>query len=425
MAHRGRVLIDEQWRSALDAVADLRRWPKTHEHAKIAAHVSRVSAAYNHEGHDAVANLDRQAALAARSEFFFPRDIAKGWGAARELVRTGAIGDATKPLRIMDIGAGVGAMTWGIAHALADNPERTRSIEAVLVDGDADALKVAEQIADQRKDVNGVSVKIETMRQISPFSASLVGGPFDLVIAGQLLSELDRDVDPEERVVRHVRLIRSWLDAAGPNGSLILVEPALRDRTRHLHRIRDVIAKENLATIFAPCLHAESCPMLARDDDWCSEDLPIDLPEWLAAIARGAGLRWQGSTFSYLVLRKDALSLAAFSKSHPARFRVVSDRIETKGKTEFYLCGTTKHDDAPRAGSPSVQNRTGKIRVTRLDRHETPENKAWDAIGRGAVISIDPPPALRGANETEARIDSASRVASLDFHDDATSKRGE
>ena len=377
--------------------------------------MSRVSAAYNHEGHDAVATLDRQDALAARTEFFFPRDLAKGWGAVRELVRTGAIGDAAKPLRIMDIGAGVGAMTWGIARALADEPNRTKEIEAVLIDGDADALKVAEQIAEQRKTVDGVSVRIETMRQISPFSASLVGGPFDVVIAGQLLSELDRDVDAEERVVRHVRLIRSWLAALEPNGSLILVEPALRDRTRHLHRLRDVIARENLATIFAPCLHAAACPMLARDEDWCSEDLPIDLPEWLAVIARGAGLRWQGSTFSYLVLRKDDLSLTAFSKSRDARFRVVSDRIETKGKTEFYLCGTTKHGD---------ESRTGKIRVTRLDRHETPENHAWDEIARGSVIAVDPPPVLRGANETEARIDAASHVTSLDFRDVANAKQG-
>lgn len=416
MAHRGRVLIDDEWRNALDAVAEMRRWPKTHEHAKIAAYVSRVSAAYNHEGHDAIPNLDRNEALAARTEFFFPRDLAKGWGAVRELVRSGAIGDAEKPLRILDLGAGVGAMTWGMARALADEPKRTKSIEAVLIDGDADALKVAEQIAEQRKSIDGVSVKIETMRQIAPFSASLVGGPFDVVIAGQLLSELDRDVDPEERIVRHVRLIRSWLAAIVENGSLILVEPALRDRTRHLHRLRDVIANEKLATIFAPCLHSEACPMLARDEDWCSEDLPIDLPEWLAAIARGAGLRWQGSTFSYLVLRKDDLSLAAFSKAHDARFRVVSDRIETKGKTEFYLCGTTKHGE---------ESRTGKIRVTRLDRHETPENHAWDDVARGSVIAIDPPPGLRGAKENEARVDAASHVSSLDFHDEAESKRGD
>jgi SAM-dependent methyltransferase len=415
MAHRGRVLIDDEWRSALDAVAEMRRWPKTHDHTKLSAQVGRVSAAYNHEGHDALPNLDRNEALAARTEFFFPRDIAKGWGAARELVRTGAIGEASKPLRMLDLGAGVGAMTWGIAHALSDEPARTREVEAVLIDGDAEALKVAEQIAERRKTVNGVSVKIETMRQIAPFSASLVGGPFDLVIAGQLLSELDRDVDFEERIVRHVRLIRSWLDAVVPNGSLILVEPALRDRTRHLHKLRDVIAHEKLATIFAPCLHAESCPMLARDEDWCSEDLPIDLPEWLATIARGAGLRWQGSTFSYLILRKDDLSLAALSQSHAARFRVVSDRIQTKGKTEFYLCGTTKNAD---------QDRTGKIRVTRLDRHETSENHAWDTIARGSVIAIDPPAALRGAKENEARIDATSRVSSLDFHDEAFSKRG-
>jgi ribosomal protein RSM22 (predicted rRNA methylase) len=410
----GRVLVDDQWRDVLDAVAKLRGWPSMRDAAKLAEHVSLVSAAYNREGHDAGAEIDRKAALAARTAFFFPRDLAKGWGAARELVRTGVIGDPSRPLRILDLGAGVGAMTWGIARALADEPNRARAVEAVLVDGDADALNIAEQIFSQRSEIGGVSVKIETMRQIAPFSAKLVGGPFDLVIAGQLLSELDRDVDPEERVVRHVRLVRSWLDAIASSGSLVLVEPALRARTRHLHRVRDAIAQGKLATIFAPCLHAESCPALVRDEDWCSEDLPIDLPEWLAAIARGAGLRWQGSTFSYLVLRKDEASLAALSQSRDARFRVVSDRIVTKGKSEFFLCGVMKQGD---------EMRTGRVRVTRLDRHESTENQAWDAIGRGAVIAIDPPPTPREAREDEARIDAASHVESLDFRD-AESKRG-
>jgi len=414
LKHRGRILIDDTWREVLSAVADARGWPTTHEPAKLGEKVARVSAAYNHEGHDAITALDRRDALAARAQFFFPRDIAKGWGAVRELVRTGMIGDPSRPLRILDLGAGIGAMTWGIARALADEPNRTRSIEAVLVDGDAEALAVATEIAEQRKELGGVSVKIETMRQISPFSASLVGGPFELVVAGQLLSELDRECDAEERLKRHVRLIRNWLDALEPSGSLVIVEPALKDRTRHLHVIRDALAKDHLATIFAPCLHSEPCPALLRDEDWCSEDRDIDLPEWLSAVARVAGLRWQGSTFSYLVLRKDEASLAKFSAAHPVRFRVVSDRITTKGKTEFYLCGTNVVGGA---------DKTGRIRVTRLDRHESSVNKAWDEISRGSVVAIDPPPIPREARDYEARIDAATHVAPIDLLDAGTSKR--
>src|SRR3712207_8562489 len=59
------------------------------------------------------------------------------------------------------------------------------------------------------------------------------------------------------------------------------------------------------ATVFAPCLHAASCPMLAIETEWCHEDLAVDLPPWTVPLARAAGLRWQGLTFSYLVLRKD------------------------------------------------------------------------------------------------------------------------
>ncbi|MEO8878301.1 MAG: small ribosomal subunit Rsm22 family protein [Polyangiaceae bacterium] len=405
MKLRGRILVDDAWRRVIDTVADARGWPSTREPAKLGEKVARVSEAYNTEGHDAAITLDRNAALAARTEFFFPRDLAKGWGAVRELVRSGLIGNPARPLRVLDLGAGVGAMTWGIAKALAEQPNATRSVEAVLIDGDAEALTIAEALAAERNELDGVSVKIETMRQIAPFSAALVGGPFELIIAGQLLSELDRDVDSEERIKRHVRLIRGWLDGLEPNGSLVIVEPALKDRTRHLHAIRDAIVAAKLATVFAPCLHADNCPALAREEDWCSEDRAIDLPEWLAAVARSAGLRWQGSTFSYLVLRKDEASLTSWAANRTSRFRVVSDRIVTKGKTEFFLCGVTPMDG---------HAQSGRVRVTRLDRHESSENQAWDDIARGSLIAFDPAPIVKENRGLEARIDAASHVAELD-----------
>src|SRR5580700_2681488 len=82
--------------------------------------------------------------------------------------------------------------------------------------------------------------------------------------------------------------------------------------TRHSHRVRDAVlstpatappSSRSPVTVFAPCLHAAPCPALARDSDWCHEDLDVDLPGWLVPVAKAAGLRHEGLTFSYLVLR--------------------------------------------------------------------------------------------------------------------------
>ncbi|MGH7284296.1 MAG: small ribosomal subunit Rsm22 family protein, partial [Polyangiaceae bacterium] len=337
MKLRGRILVDDAWRAALDAIAETRGFPASHDVADLARCVSAVSHAYNHEGHDAAETVKKADALSARLSFFFLRDIAKGWGALRELAAAGLL---DKPsLKVLDLGAGIGAMTWGLAHALAEHPHASRSIEAVLCDADAEALSLAKAVAENRTSVGDVKVTIRTDRQLAPFSPSLAGAPFDLVIAGQLLSELDLDLAPADRVKKHARLVRAWLDAVTPEGALVIVEPALRNRTRHLHALRDALAEMKAATIFAPCLHAASCPALAREDDWCAENRAIDLPSWLVPVARAASLRWEGSTFSYLVLRKDEISLARIASSHAARFRVVSDAIVTKGKSEFFLCG--------------------------------------------------------------------------------------
>ncbi|HEX7665528.1 MAG TPA: small ribosomal subunit Rsm22 family protein, partial [Polyangiaceae bacterium] len=236
------------------------------------------------------------------------------------------------------------------------------------------------------------------------FSTTVAGGPFDLVIAGQLLSELDREMDPAERVKKHVRLARTWLEGTNPDGALVVVEPALRDRSRHLQTVRDVFTAERMATVFAPCLHQAACPALVRETDWCSEDRPIDLPTWLVPVAKAAGLRWEGSTFAYLVLRRDGVSLGQRLSAHPTRFRAVSDAIETKGKSEFFLCGVMLGEGG---------DFEGRLRVTRLDRHETPDNEAWSHALRGDLIAIVPPPALRGQKD-EARIDGATQVKTLD-----------
>ena len=399
MKLRGKVLVDDAWRAQLDAIAETRGFPASHDVADLARCVTAVSHAYNHEGHDASETVKKADALSARLSCFFVRDIAKGWGATRELAAAGLF--AKPSLKVLDLGAGIGAMTWGLAHALAEHSPASRSIDAVLCDADAEALAIAKAVAEERASVGDVKVAIRTDRQLAPFSPSLAGAPFDVVIAGQLLSELDRDLEPADRVKKHVRLVRSWLDALEPDGALVLVEPALRDRTRHLHALRDALAETKAATIFAPCLHAAACPALVREDDWCAENRAIDLPSWLVPVARSASLRWEGSTFSYLVLRRDDVSLARMAASHGVRFRAVSDAIVTKGKSEIFLCGVMPSNEG---------ESVGRVRVTRLDRHETPENQAWNEIARGDLVATTPPPKLRDGRPGEARIDADTRV---------------
>lgn len=362
--------LDESWRSLLDAVAAEHRWPTTGEVSRVAAKVAALSAAYNDTGPSAPRAARAADALLARLLFSFPRDVAKGSGAVRELVATGAlVAPGDRPLRVLDVGAGLGAMTWGLARALsADGHEG--SIDATLLDDDGAALDLAQRIADKRADPR---VRVRTLRR-SHTEHAAAPGAFDVVLMGQVLSELDRELAPEARVAAHVAATASLLARLPEHGTLVLVEPALRERTRHLHALRDALLAAGHASVFAPCLHASPCPALGVPGDWCHEDLAVDLPAWLHPIARAAGLRWEGLTFSYLVLTKDARRLVSALPTGGVRLRVVSDRIVTKGKSEAFLCG--EHGERPR--------------IARLDRARAPENAAWDELRRGDLIAIAP-----------------------------------
>jgi hypothetical protein len=294
---------------------------------------------------------------------------------------------------VLDVGAGLGATTWGVVRALAAAGGSGR-VEAMWVDEDARALELASDIASARRGQGPVELRVTTLAR--PLAALGDRPRFDLVLAGNVLSELDVGLPAPARVERHAELLLGWLaQRLAPDGSLVVVEPALRDRTRHLHRVRDVLAARG-ATVFAPCLHASPCPALARETDWCHEDLPVDLPPWLALVARAAGLRHEGLTFSYVVLRGDGRRLVdtiappspASGPSRVARLRVVSGPMPTKGKSEAFLCGELG-ERAPGEGLVVARERVG-----RLDRDASDDNDPWDRIGRGDLLAIDPAPDL-------------------------------
>jgi ribosomal protein RSM22 (predicted rRNA methylase) len=217
------------------------------------------------------------------------------------------------------------------------------------------------------------------------------------VLLGQVLSELDPELDESERVRKHAELVAGLVAKLAPGGALVVVEPALRERTRHLHAVRDAVLAGRAASVFAPCLHSAPCPALRAPGDWCHEDVAVDLPPWLEPVARAAGLRWQGITFSYLVLRRDGeRTLAdALPASAGLRGRVISDALVSKGKREHFICVETADGLADRA------------RVSRLDRETAEPNKAWDALARGDLVAFDPPP------DAKLRIGREGRVVSL------------
>jgi len=368
--------LEPSWQEVVDAVLRARGAPALADVARLGPRLVELSRVYN----AGLAGSRHRAPLEARIAFSFARDVPKGAASVRELVAAGLLAPRDRPLRIVDLGAGLGAMTWGIARAVAAaSPGANATFEALLVDDDRDALAAAEVIAREARTRLGTRAPaLDVRTRVERLAPGMKLPEADVVVLGQVLSELDTDLAPEERVAKHVALVSDLLDrVVSRDGALVIVEPALRDRARHLHAVRDALVA-SARTVFAPCLHAGTCPALAADGEWCHDDLAVDLPAWLVPLARAAGLRFQRLTFSHLVLRRDARTLrdasaGATDERGKLHLRVVSDVLVTKGKAELFACTS--------AGA--------RVRLRRLDRDvRRGEEDRWIALGRGDVVTL-------------------------------------
>ncbi|TMQ10688.1 MAG: hypothetical protein E6J91_25690 [Deltaproteobacteria bacterium] len=294
--------------------------------------------------------------LAARAMFFTVADAMKIAIPLGELAHRGAL-PARRPLRILDLGAGCGAMSLGAIAALPAGV----AVEILAIDRDRDALSIAHAAVRALAARRGVTATL-TARDADIARAALPAA--DLAVLGGVLNELAGDA--------RLGVIERALAAIGDDGAVIAIEPALRDTARALHEVRDAVLRSGRGHVFAPCTRGLApCPALADPSDWCHEDRALQLPRRTAELARLTHLRDGGMKFAYLVLRRQPLALVDAA----AAWRVVSAPMPAKGKLEVLGCSAA-----------------GRMPLRRLRRHRAPGNRDLDAAERGDVLVIDAAP---------------------------------
>jgi SAM-dependent methyltransferase len=244
---------------------------------------------------------------------------------------------AGRTLRCLDLGSGPGTALLGLLDFLRDLPSDARpaAIEAVALDQSYENLKTAEALLQRlAARLSGTSVRFRPLRldlvadREELFSLAAADGRFEIVIAENVICEIVR----ESGLERAGRLIEAAADRVlAPHGALVIVEPALRETARDLHRLRDRWLASGLH-VYAPCLHEAHCPALATERDWCIADLAWNPPYAVAEIDRRSGLRKGSLKFAYLVLGREPIVLPG------SRWRVVSDVLDLKGERRVYLC---------------------------------------------------------------------------------------
>lgn len=338
---------------------------------ELVAAVHAVSQAYTRERHAIDQGATGEAAYRARRRFYLPRDGAKLVKPLVELHGARALPQGQR-LRVLDLGAGLGSTSLGAAATLGQLPGvSVRELVVDAVERDPGALRHFTRIA---AGCEAAGLPRVTVRPLPvDLRKHVAQGPYDLILLGLVLNELLAEA-PEQAAQRLAALVAEL----APGGSLIVLEPALREPTRALHHTRDALRAHAGVAVFGPCVHHAACPMLASPKDWCHEDVEATLPDTLARVARVAGLRFERLTYAYLTLRRADDGTASVAALLPPQVegatdphRVVSQTLASKGKREWFACGAR-----------------GRVRVTRLDRHASASNAGFDAAQRGDVVRL-------------------------------------
>lgn len=305
---------------------------------------------------DRLASPTRPAAdLAARALFFTLADAGKLPAVLAELdgARAPAGFLTGDTVRVLDVGAGCGAMTLGLVAALAARGFAGR-LDVTLLDRDRDALAIAgDAVAAVAR---GRAVTCATSTVVADVTR-LPAGPYDLVVAGSVVNELTDGG----------ALLDAMIAALTPGGVAIVIEPALRDTSRALHALRDRAIASGAVAVLAPCTRrAAPCPAMADERDWCHERRPLPLPPRARTLAHVTGLRDGDGKWAFLALARAESAPAAL-----AAYRVVDEPRADKGKHELTACG-----DA------------GWVKVRLLRRHRSVANRTFERMRRGDLLVL-------------------------------------
>jgi SAM-dependent methyltransferase len=316
--------------------------------------------------------LDDSAHASAYLSYFLPVNLSKVQVLLDELPED----SDNHPMAVLDLGCGPGTGALALLDWLWHrSPERAKSVSVLAADGSRASLLDAKRLWEAY--CKEVGIPNAGLRCIEgnlehPLKGDLGkqivrSGPYDLIIMANCFNELfPASVDPS---AERAAIVAQLLPFLAPHGTIMIVEPALRQTARALHQMRNHLLKQNLCTVYSPCLHEQACPALDHPDDWCHEERPWQTPPMVAALDRDVGFIKDALKFSYLLLRTDGRTIVS---RNPQTFRVVSELRELKGEKRAWLC-----------------NETGRPEVGRLDRKASPHNAAVDAWHRGAIVQIE------------------------------------
>jgi SAM-dependent methyltransferase len=288
--------------------------------------------------------MDDPPLLGAYLLFYWPVSYAQARAALLEL--------GGRARSVLDLGSGPGSLAFASLDAGA--------AEVTAADRSPAALALVRALAAEAGE--GIAT-----RSWNAASAPLPEGRFDLLTMGHVLNELWTGAG--DAGARRAALLERAFLSLRPGGSLLILEPALRETSRALLEVRDLLVERG-HRVRSPCLFRGPCPALSRESDWCHAERAWTPPQLVQDIARAAGLRKETLKMTYLLFGPVG---EGPSGPPPGRlFRIVSEPLASKGRLRYMGCGPE-----------------GRMGLALQEKHVSDANRSFSRLDRGDVISIE------------------------------------
>lgn len=311
-----------------------------HEVREVGAGVKQLSLGLTRDRQLAGARyMDDPKLLGAYLLFYWPVSYAQARAALPEV--------GQRPRSVLDLGSGPGPLAFATMDAGAR--------EVIAADRSRPALDLARALAIEASESLGV-------REWSP-EKPLPDGQYDLITMGHVLNELFKG-----DVALRTALVEKIAAKLTKGGSLLVMEPALRETSRKLLEVRDQLVAKGYA-VRSPCLFRGACPALIKETDWCHAERQWRMPPLVEAIARAAGLHKESLKMTTMVFAP--LGEAWATPPAGRFFRIVSEALEGKGRQRFMGCGPQ-----------------GRVGLAMQDKHLSEKNRLFTKLQRGDVIRV-------------------------------------
>ncbi|NOT60588.1 MAG: rRNA methyltransferase [Acidobacteria bacterium] len=205
------------------------------------------------------------------------------------------------PRSLLDLGAGSGAATWAAQEVFSDLQQCT------LFEQDRALIALGQRLASHWQKAHW---------QVTDLRQNGLLPTHDVVIASYSLGEL-----AEAQAVQVA--LRAWQAVAQ---ALVLIEPGTMRGFGLLRKLRDALIAQG-AHLFAPCPHAQACPLTS--DDWCHFAARVERTALQRRLKAGA-LNYEDEKFAYLIFTREP--------HQRATSRVLRHPQRQAGLTQLQLC---------------------------------------------------------------------------------------